>query len=86
MEKHLVAHSSWGVNLPSVVGNEHCLPSVIVHGGYVLLPAVIDYRHVQLSASVGGEHSLLTVPVGDGYVLLPAVVAGGYVPPSALAG
>ena len=72
--------------MPSVVGNEHCLPSVIVHGGYVLLPAVIDYRHALPSASVGGEHSLLTVLVGDGYVLLPAVAAGGCVLLSVLAG
>ena len=72
--------------MPSVAGNEHCLPSVIGHGGYVLLLAVIEYRHSLLSALVDGEHSLLTVPTRDGYAHLPAVIAGGYILPSALAG
>ena len=76
VEKHLVAHNSWGVNLPSVAGNEHSLPSVTVHGGYVLLPAKIKYRHVLLLALVGGEYSLLTVLIRDVHVQLSAIIAG----------
>ena len=74
--KHQAAHNSWGVNLPSVVGNEHFLPSVTVHGGYVLLPAEIDYRHVQILTSVGGKYNLLTVLIRDVHVQLSAIIAG----------
>ena len=74
------------MNLPSVVGNEHFLPSVTVHGGYVLLPAKIEYRHVLLLASVGGEYSRLTVPIHGGYVQSPAIVAGEYILPFVSAG
>ena len=86
VEKHLVAHSSWGLNLPSVAGNEHCLPSVKVPGGYVLAPVEIEYRYVLPLTSVGGEYSLLTVPIHDGYVLSPAIIAGGCSLPSASVG
>ena len=86
MKKHLVVHNSWGVNLPSVVGNEHFLPSVTVHGGYVLLPAEIEYRHVLLLASVGGKYSQLTVPIRDVHVQLSAIIVGECILPSASVG
>ena len=86
VEKHLVAHNSWGVNLPSVAGNEHSLPSVTVHGGYVLLPEEIEYRHALLLASVGGKYSPLTVPVRDVHVQLPAIIADECILPCVLAG
>ena len=66
---HLQRHGDWCVLLPSVIGNEHGLPSVVVDGEYDLLPVVIGHRHVLLPASVGVEHSLLTVLVGGRYVL-----------------
>ena len=84
--KHQAAHNSWRENLPSVVGIENFLPSVIVHGGYVLLPAKIEYRHVLLLTSVGGEYSLLTVPIHGGYAQSPAKVAGECIRPFASAG
>ena len=62
-------HGDKGVLLPSAIGIEHGLHPVVIHGGDVLPPAMIDLRHVLLPASVGGEHSLLIVPVGDEYVL-----------------
>ena len=86
MEKHHVAHNSWGVNLPSVVGNEPLLPSVTVQDGYVLLPAEVEYRHVLLLASVGGKYSPLTVPVRDVHVQLPAIIADECILPCVLAG
>ena len=65
---HLQRHGDECVLLPTVVGIEHDLPSVVVDGEYVLLHVVVG-RHVLLSASVDDGHSLLTVLVGDEYVL-----------------
>ena len=72
--------------MPSVVGTEYFPPSVTVHGGYVLLPAEIEYRHVLLLASVGDEYSLLTVLIRDVHVQLSAIIAGECILPSASAG
>ena len=84
--KHQAAHNSWGEGLPLVVGIEDFLPSVIVHGGYVLLPAKIEYKHVQILTSVGGKYNLLTVLVHAVHVQLPATIAGQCILPSVLAG
>ena len=61
--------------MPSVVENVRYLPSVIVHGGNVLLFARVEQRHVQLLRSVGGEYSLLTVSIHGWYVRSPAIIA-----------
>ena len=83
---HLQRFGDRCIQLPSVAGIAHGPPSVVVDGGYVLLPAMVACRRVLLSTSAGGGHSLLTVSVGDRYVLLPAVIVDGCVLLSALGG
>ena len=61
--------------MPSVAGNEHSLPFVVVHDGNVLLVARVDWRHVQLPRSVGEEYNLLTVSIHGWYVRSRAVIA-----------
>ena len=84
--KHRAAHNSWGENLPSVVEIGDFLPSVTIHGGYVLLPEKIEYKYVQILTSVGGKYNLPTVLVRVVYVQLPATIVGRYILPSVLAG
>ena len=62
--------------MPSAFGIEGFLLSVVVHGGYVLLPAKIEYKCGKILASVGGQYNLLTVLVRDVHVQLPVPTAG----------
>ena len=61
--------------MPSLAGNEHSLPFVVVHDGNVLLFARVDWRHVQLPMSVGEEYNLLTVSIRGWYVRSRAIIA-----------